>query len=69
MYKSLVLMAALAAGAMMGCQQDNDDSDRPDPGFESSRTGGTAPPGSTAGPDRGTRSGGTSGTGTGSESR
>lgn len=68
MGKHLVLAAALAAGMLIGCQGDGRDSDRPDPGYESTRTGGTTPPGSTAGPDRGTRSGGTSGAGTGSTS-
>ena len=66
MRKSLLLATVLAAGlAIAGCKHDNEDSDRPDPGMESTRTGGTNPPGSTAGPDRGTRSGGTSGAGTG----
>ena len=68
MRKSLVLAAALAAGLMVGCKSDNEDSDRPDPGMESTRTGGERPSGATAGPDRGTSTGGTSGAGTGTSS-
>jgi hypothetical protein len=67
MRKSLVLAAVLAAG-LMGCKSDNEDSDRPDPGMESTRTGGERPSGATAGPDRGTRSGGQTGAGTGTSS-
>ena len=65
MRKSLMLMAALAAGLMVGgCQQDREDDgmygDTDTPSRTTDTQGGT-----TAGPDRGTRSGGTSGTGTG----